>query len=196
MFCMSLLSAYPPGANIVRSRFRCENTSSCSLSKSFFVGIFIWRGAIRCSFLRGAPHLIDWHRESQSERFHQHAPQSLGKKGAALQIHSWGGGRGTGTSLGHPSWLHGEQTFLPRGPPFQRHRERRDSPRPDRHSLLFGMRPRISVGRSHRSLMDVSLLRTRLAAVSPITKTELRTWQGVYRAPHGRFTSSRSESVG
>src|ERR1700733_7274432 len=74
MFCMSLLSAYPPGANI--GRFRCENTSSCSLSKSFFVGIFIWRGAIRYSFLREAPHLIDWHRESQSERFRQHAPRA------------------------------------------------------------------------------------------------------------------------
>jgi hypothetical protein len=46
------------------------------LSKSFFVGIFIWRGAIQYSFLREAPHLIDWHRESQSKRFHQHAPRA------------------------------------------------------------------------------------------------------------------------
>ena len=76
MFCMSPLSAYPPGRILPLSgRFRCD-TSSCSLSKSFFVGIFIWRGAIRYSFLREAPHLIDWHRESQSERFRQHAPRA------------------------------------------------------------------------------------------------------------------------
>src|SRR5580693_6528356 len=78
MFCMSLLSAYPPGANIVRSpaasvvrtlpHVRCRSP--------FFAGIFIWRGAIRYSFLREAPHLIDWHRESQSERFRQHAPRA------------------------------------------------------------------------------------------------------------------------
>ena len=74
MFCMSLStwSKYRP----LSGRFRCENTSSCSLSKSFFVGIFIWRGAIRYSFLREAPHLIDWHRESQSERLHQHAARA------------------------------------------------------------------------------------------------------------------------
>jgi hypothetical protein len=45
------------------------------LSKSFFVGIFIWRGAIRYSFLREAPHLIDWHREARAS-VRQHAPRA------------------------------------------------------------------------------------------------------------------------
>ena len=73
MFCMSLWSAYTWSKyRPLSGRFRWENTSSWFVVEVFFVGIFIWRGAIRSS-LREAPHLIDWHRESQSERFHQHA---------------------------------------------------------------------------------------------------------------------------